>query len=53
MVEETDAEVIVTVETTAEIVGCPACGTRAEAQDRIVSTSGICPASGVRPAWSG
>ncbi len=28
-------EVVVTVETTARIVGCPGCGTRAEAQDRM------------------
>jgi len=34
-VEETRAEVIVTVETAADIVGCSTCGTRAEAQDRV------------------
>jgi transposase len=34
-VEGTPAEVIVTVETTTEIVGCSTCGTRAKAQDRL------------------
>ena len=34
-VEETPSEVIVTVETTADFVGCPTCGVRAEAQDRV------------------
>ena len=34
-VEETPAEVIVTVETTADFVGCPSCGVRAEAKDRV------------------
>jgi transposase len=34
-VDETSAEVIVTVETTADFVGCSACGVRAEAQDRV------------------
>jgi transposase len=33
-VEETPSEVIVTVETTADFVGCPSCGVRAEAKDR-------------------
>ncbi len=34
-VEETPSEVIVTVETTADFVGCPTCGVRAEAKDRV------------------
>jgi transposase len=33
-VHETTAEVIVTVETTADFTGCRRCGVRAEAQDR-------------------
>ena len=32
---EGDAEVVVTVETTLEVVGCGRCGTRAQAQDRM------------------
>ena len=31
-VEETPSEVIVTVETTADFVGCPSCGVRAVGQ---------------------
>ena len=34
-VEETSSEVIVTVETTADFVGCPSCGVRAVAKDRV------------------
>jgi transposase len=34
-VTETPAEVIITIETVAEVVGCAGCGTRAEAQDRM------------------
>ena len=34
-VEETPSEVIVMVETTADFVGCPSCGVRAEAKDRV------------------
>ena len=34
-VEETPSEVIVRVETTADFVGCPTCGVRAEAKDRL------------------
>lgn len=34
-VTETDLELIVTIETTASLVGCEGCGVRAEAQDRI------------------
>ena len=34
-VEETPSEVIVTVETTADFVGCPTCGVRAVAKDRL------------------
>src|ERR1700733_9650682 len=33
-VEETASEVVITVETSTEVVGCPTCGVRAEAQDR-------------------
>ncbi len=32
---ETEAEVVITVETTADLVGCWRCGTRAEAKDRM------------------
>lgn len=32
---ETRSEVVVTVETTADVVGCATCGVRAEAQDRL------------------
>ncbi len=34
-VTESDAEVVVTIETTLEVVGCFSCGTRAQAQDRM------------------
>ena len=34
-VTETPAEVVITVETTTEIVGCMTCGVRAQAQDRL------------------
>ena len=34
-VEETASEVVVTVETVEDFVGCPTCGVRAEAKDRI------------------
>lgn len=34
-VEEMPSEVIVTVETVADFVGCPSCGVRAEAKDRV------------------
>jgi transposase len=34
-VTESDAEVVVTIETTLEVVGCSRCGTRAQAQDRM------------------
>ena len=33
-VAETDSELVITVETTAVVVGCEGCGARAEAQDR-------------------
>jgi transposase len=33
-VVETEAEVVITVETTADVVGCTSCGVRAEAHDR-------------------
>jgi hypothetical protein len=32
---ETSDELVVTVETTADRIGCSACGVRAEAQDRV------------------
>jgi hypothetical protein len=34
-VDRTPAEMIVTVETTADVAGCATCGVRAEAQDRL------------------
>ena len=34
-VDRTPAEMTVTIETTAEVVGCSTCGVRAEAQDRL------------------
>jgi zinc-finger of transposase IS204/IS1001/IS1096/IS1165 len=34
-VHETPAEVVVEIETAAAVVGCPSCGARAEAQDRM------------------
>lgn len=34
-VTETDVELVVTIETTASLVGCEGCGVRAEAQDRM------------------
>ncbi len=34
-VSEAEAEVVVTIETTLEVVGCGRCGTRAQAQDRM------------------
>lgn len=34
-VNETDAEVVIDIETTVEIVGCGSCGSRAESQDRM------------------
>jgi transposase len=34
-VSQTDSEVVIDIETTVEVVGCPGCGGRAEAQDRM------------------
>ncbi len=34
-VTETDEELVVTIETTVDFVGCNGCGTRAESQDRV------------------
>ena len=34
-VSETDTEVVIDIESTADVVGCAHCGTRAEAQDRM------------------
>ena len=41
-VSETPDEVIITVETTAMMVGCAGCGVRVEAQDR-ASIAGLSP----------
>jgi transposase len=48
-VEETPAEVVVTVETTADVVGCSTCGVRAEAKDRLTVDIRDLPCFG-RPA---
>jgi transposase len=48
-VTETPVEVVIEVETTADRVGCPGCGVRAEAQDRMVVEIRDLPAFG-RPA---
>src|SRR5271169_5531419 len=52
-VEETPSEVIVTVETTADFVGCPSCGVRAVAKDRIQVDIRDLPCFGrpARPVW--
>jgi len=34
-VKENPAEVVVTIETSTDVVGCMTCGVRAEAQDRL------------------
>ncbi len=34
-VSETNLEVTITIETTADVVGCGGCGVRAESQDRV------------------
>lgn len=44
-VEQTDAEVVIEVETTAELVGCPRCGVVATAQDRMSVEYRIWPPS--------
>lgn len=48
-VHETPVEVAIEIETTADRVGCPGCGVRAEAQDRMVVEIRDLPAFG-RPA---
>jgi transposase len=48
-VTETPAEVVIEIETTAERVGCPDCGVRAEAQDRMTVDIRDLPCFG-RPA---
>jgi len=48
-VTETSVEVVIEIETTADLVGCPACGVRAEAQDRMTVEIRDLPAFG-RPA---
>jgi hypothetical protein len=48
-VAEAPAEVVIEVETTAERVGCPGCGVRAEAQDRLTVEIRDLPCFG-RPA---
>ncbi len=50
-VVESPSEVVVTVETTAEVAGCPTCGVRAEAQDRFVSTSVISLSADAPCVW--
>jgi transposase len=52
-VAETVAEVVIEIETTAVVVGCPGCGVRAEAQDRMVVEIRDLPAFGrpVRLMW--
>ena len=52
-VTEGAAEVVITIETTAAVVGCNSCGVRAESQDRWPSPSVIWPASAGRPGWFG
>jgi hypothetical protein len=52
-IEETPSEVIVTVETVADFVGCPTCGVRAVAKDRLRVDIRDLPCLVVRPAWSG
>ena len=47
-VEETSSEVIVTVETTADFVGCPSCGVRRWPTIGFGSTFGICPVLGAQ-----
>jgi transposase len=48
-VTETPAEVVIEIETTAAVVGCPGCGVRAEAQDRMAVDIRDLPCFG-RPA---
>ena len=50
---EKPAEMVVTVETTADVVGCPTCGVRAEAQDRLRVDIRDLPCFGARCGWSG
>ena len=52
-VDETPSEVIVTVETTADYVGCLNCGVRAEAKDRVRVDIRDLPCFGRRTGWSG
>ena len=52
-VTETPEEVVVTIETTADFVGCSRCGIRAEAQDRKRVAVRDLPCSGGRPGWCG
>ena len=52
-VEETLSEVIVTVETTADFVGCPSCGVRAAAKERIRVEIRDLPYLDVRHGWCG
>lgn len=47
-VRETPDEVATTVETTADLAGCPRCEVRAVAKSAGVSTSATCPASGIQ-----
>ena len=54
-VAEGPAELVITIESVAELVGCGRCGVRAEAQARAGcrSTSAISPASAAPPGWCG
>jgi methyl coenzyme M reductase gamma subunit len=52
-VQETDAEVVATVETDAEGVACATCGVRAEAQDRVRVDLRDLPVSADRRALCG
>jgi hypothetical protein len=50
---ETPAEVVIEIETSADRVGCPSCGVRAEAQDRMPVDIRDLRRSGGRRGWCG
>jgi hypothetical protein len=50
---EVDGEVWLSVETTAEVVGCEACGTRAIGHGRRVVRVRTCPWAAGQPCWCG
>jgi hypothetical protein len=52
-VAEGPDELVVTVESTAKVVGCSGCGVRAKAQDHMPTTSAISIASIARHGWCG